>query len=167
MPDQQKSYSDVLQRAVSNQRWLICTTLFLLVSLGGSLAMASDSDDDGNGTTTAAVGSEAGSARELLDRRTATSNTFVFSDGSRETVVFQSPVYYRAENGSWKPINEDLQEQPDGSGLTNGANSFDLSLPERMGNGPVRLDAEEGWVSSRASRIRDGPRNGGRHRGYL
>src|SRR5262249_20400001 len=40
------------------------------------------------------------------------------------------------------------EEQPDGGGLTNGANSFDIDLPERLGQGPVRLSSDGDWVST-------------------
>ena len=46
-------------------------------------------------------------------------------------------------------IDSGLEEQADGTGLTNGANAFDLSLPEKMGAGPVRLSMDGAWVSAR------------------
>jgi RHS repeat-associated protein len=85
---------------------------------------------------------------ELEGKRTATSQTFLLPDGSRETRVFESPINYRDADGQWQPIEEGL-EPTTGAGLTNGDNSFDLSLPERVGEGAVRLSEGDAWVSYR------------------
>ncbi|HEY3492957.1 MAG TPA: DNRLRE domain-containing protein, partial [Solirubrobacterales bacterium] len=85
--------------------------------------------------------------RELPLRRTATSNTFLLSDGQLETRLFEVPVNYRDEEGNWKPIGEDLVELPGGA-VTNGSNSFDVHLPEDLDEAPVRIDlGGEEWIS--------------------
>jgi RHS repeat-associated protein len=86
---------------------------------------------------------------EISSARTATSQTFQLEDGSRETQIFQQPINYRDEEGQWKPIEEGLEPADNGAGLTNGANSFDLSLPNRVGGGAVRLSEDSEWVSYR------------------
>ena len=91
---------------------------------------------------------------ELDARRTATSETFRLSSGALRTVLYESPIHYRDAEGDWKPIGEDLAEQSDGTGLTNGPNAFDLTLPERMGEGPVHLSFGGGWI---ATRLLDSP----------
>ena len=53
----------------------------------------------------------------------------------------------RGQDGSWKPIEEGLQEGP-AAALENGNNSFDLSMPRKLGTGPVRITTEGGWVES-------------------
>jgi RHS repeat-associated protein len=83
---------------------------------------------------------------ELKDERTATSQTFRLPDGSRETRVFETPVNYRDSQGDWQPIEEGL-EPAGGGALTNGDNAFDLSLPARIGAGPVRLSVGNQWIS--------------------
>lgn len=118
------------------------TLMALLVVVGLGTASGEDATEDHAAAPAPQV------IAELAGARTSTSNTYALSDGSRETVLFQSPVNFKDEDGDWQPINENLRDQADGSGLTNGANSFDLSLPERMGDGAVRLDAEEGWIST-------------------
>jgi RHS repeat-associated protein len=85
---------------------------------------------------------------EIVDERTATTRTFELSNGQLMTRLYQAPVNYRDEDGDWMPIDESLAETAAG-GLTNAANSFDLQLPERMGNGPVRLSLEDQWLSYR------------------
>ncbi|HEU5143410.1 MAG TPA: hypothetical protein VFU04_09665, partial [Solirubrobacterales bacterium] len=91
--------------------------------------------------------SDAGRALvELESRRTASSRTFALSNGSYETRIYQAPVHYREVDGQWSPIDETLR--PDGrSALSNGANSFDLDLPARLGAGPVQLAFDGGWIA--------------------
>jgi RHS repeat-associated protein len=84
---------------------------------------------------------------ELEEKRTATSDTFLLPDGSLEARLFDSPVNYRDAQGDWMPIGEGLKELP-GGGLTNGPNSFDVHLPESLGDGPSRISTGEGWVSA-------------------
>lgn len=84
----------------------------------------------------------------LPDARTANSNTFRLASGELQTEVFGTRVNFRDEDGSWKPIEEELEEVSQ-AGFTNGPNSFDLQLPEQMGTGAVRLTTEEGWISYR------------------
>lgn len=84
--------------------------------------------------------------RELPDRRTATSRTFELSNGQLETRLFEVPVNYREDDGDWKPIDEELVELPNGA-LANGANAFDVHLPEDLNDSPVRLTVGDEWVS--------------------
>lgn len=86
-------------------------------------------------------------AEEIPRLRTATSRTFALSGGARETRIFASPVNYKDGSGRWMPIDKSFKEQVDGSGLTNGANGFDLALPQRLGHGPVRLRVGDHWIA--------------------
>jgi RHS repeat-associated protein len=85
---------------------------------------------------------------ELPQERTATSNTYELPSGALRTELFAGPVNYETDDGEFKPIDEGLEEAPSG-GITNGANSFDLQLPEQMGDGEVRLSDEGEWLSYR------------------
>jgi len=85
---------------------------------------------------------------ELPELRTATSDTYELPSGALRTELFAGPVNYEAEDGEFKPIDEGLEEAPDG-GVANGANSFDLHLPEQMGDGAVQLSEEGDWLSFR------------------
>jgi RHS repeat-associated protein len=113
-----------------------------------ALAVASADDDQVEGSSEAAASGLPERVKELPDRATRTSNTFLMSDGSLETEIYGAPVNYREENGDWMPIEEGIQETPAGE-LTNGANSFDLQIPDRMGEEPVRLSEDGEWVSYR------------------
>jgi len=85
---------------------------------------------------------------ELPQKRTATSDTYELENGERETRVFETPVNFEDAEGDWKPIDQEL-ESAVGGGLTNGANSFSLHLPDKVGEGAVRVSAEGRWVSYR------------------
>jgi RHS repeat-associated protein len=85
---------------------------------------------------------------EIASARTATSDTFRLPDGSREARIYEMPINYEDRKGEWEPIEEGLEPAAHGS-LTNGANSFDLSLPAQLGSSPVRLTSEGEWVSDR------------------
>lgn len=83
---------------------------------------------------------------ELTSKRTASSETFRLPGGALQTRIYESPIHYRAPDGLWRPIDDDFEETASG-GLTNGDNRFDVSLPERLGDAPVRFDAGGHWVA--------------------
>jgi RHS repeat-associated protein len=126
-------------------------SLCLLVMLVGvSLAFAAQDESSGSaGDSTLSAPPSAEPGPEVAADRTATSQTFRLPDGDRETRIFASPINYLDSEGEWKPIEEGLEQQPDGSGLTNGANSFDASLPQRLGVAPVRVSKGEEWIAAR------------------
>lgn len=62
-----------------------------------------------------------------------------------ETQLYKSPVNYRDGEGDWKPIEGGLEYE--GRPLTNGANSFDLSLPVKMGQERSASPEAGQWVS--------------------
>jgi RHS repeat-associated protein len=123
-------------------RWLIFFTVLLLVGAATVIATSLPTPD----ASALAVSKEEGV--ELESKRTATSKTFRFDDGSLETRIYASPINYRDVEGDWQPIEEGLQEQKDGSGLANGSNGFSIELPEQLDAAPVRLSTDERWISS-------------------
>jgi len=141
-----------LQRSASGPtaKFLV-VALALLLLVGTGLALAADPSSD--------VASEAPraellsaalipeSAEELPAARTATSRTYELANGSRALEIFQAPVNYRAADGDWKAIQTGLREVPGEAGFTNGPSSFDLRLPDAMGEEAVRLADGEQWVS--------------------
>jgi hypothetical protein len=125
---------------------LLFVVLVALVALGSGIAFAEqDEADSTNPTLSQAPVAEPGS--EVVGDRTATSQTFRLPDGALETKIFPSPINYRDEEGTWRPIEEDFKEV-EGAGLANGDDSFEVDLPQQMGEGPVRLSNEQGWVAS-------------------
>ncbi len=125
---------------------LIVAMLAALFALGCGIALG-DQDESDNSLLSAPQSAAPGN--EIKADRTATSKTFRLPDGGRETQVVEAPINYWTRDGQWKPIGEGLEVQADGSGLTNGPNRFDVSLPERLGEAPVRLAVGAQWVSAR------------------
>ncbi|MGN6253803.1 MAG: hypothetical protein ACTHO8_02320, partial [Solirubrobacterales bacterium] len=112
----------------------------MVLCVGGGVA-------SGEGESAAEETTAAPARTELPGKRTATSNTFRLPDGELQTDLYETPVNFEDEEGDWKPIDEELKETS--SGITNGANSFDLQLPQQVGSGAVRLSEEGQWVSYR------------------
>jgi RHS repeat-associated protein len=118
--------------------------------IGSSIAFANAEDPPSPEPVEAALSNPPAepAGPELEGQRTATSQTFLLPDGGRETRIFEAPINYEDEDGQWQPIEEGL-EPASGAGLSNGDNSFDLSLPERIGAGAVRLSEGNEWISYR------------------
>ena len=111
--------------------------LVLLLVAGALAAVVGFSSGASTGATFAA--DPAGGAqreRELPAMRTRTSKTYLQPDGSYVTKAFLRSVNYRAADGSWRPIDTSVKK--DGAAFRNGANAFDVSIPERL-PGNVRL----------------------------
>lgn len=70
---------------------------------------------------------------ELLDKRTATSSTYLNANGTTTTTTYFSPHYYQ-DNGSWQPIDNTLVEDDNAA---DSSNVFGKAL-----------GAVESWVSS-------------------
>lgn len=114
--------------------------LLVLVLLCGfsSLAFAEGNEEPG----------DAGfSGTELVEKRTATSDTYERHSGLLETRIYGTPVNYENDQGEWQPINEGLEETDDGQ-ITNGANSVEVSLPSELQEGAARLTIGDQWVAS-------------------
>ena len=123
----------------------VVAAVLLLLVIGSGIAFAEQEEaDNTNPTLSEAPAAEPGP--EVVADRTATSQTFELPGGAREARIYAAPINYRDEEGKWRPIEEGFEEE--GSQLTNGENSFEVSLPQQMDEGPVRLSSEEGWVAS-------------------
>lgn len=123
----------------------VVAAVLLLLAVGSGIAFA-EQEEAGNTDPALSEVSAAEPGPEVVADRTATSQTFELPGGALETRIFPSAINYRDEQGQWQPIEEGFEEE-DGS-LGNGANAFDISLPQQMDKGPVRLSSEEGWVAS-------------------
>jgi RHS repeat-associated protein len=138
------------RRTPSGFAKLFGSILVAILALSSGIALAYGDESPSGDSTEAALSAPPAESPgpELEGMRTATSQTFLLPDGGRETQIFESPINYKDANGDWQPIEEELEPAGD-SGLTNGDNSFDLSLPERIGADPVRLSEGDEWVSYR------------------
>lgn len=119
---------------------LLMVVLLSVLALAVSRASGDQAEDSANASE------EVVPVRELPGRSTATSDTYLLSDGSLETRLFQVPVNYRDEEGEWQPIDQELRALPDGT-ITNGANSFDLHLPDDLDQAPLEVSVGDEWVS--------------------
>lgn len=112
---------------------------------GASLALAAD--DDQAADTTSAAASSSPTSEEIPALRTATSATFELPSGERQVEIYESPINFK-EDGQWRRIDTGL-EDAQGAGLTNGQSTFDLHLPDAMGEGSVQVADGDQWVSYR------------------
>jgi RHS repeat-associated protein len=134
--------------------WAAIVVLLLLV--GSSIALASGEEGSGDSGAALSAPPQGETGVELPEERTATSQTFRLPNGALQSKVYGAPVNYEDAEGNWRPIDERLEEAPEG-GLTNGPNSFDLHLPEAIGDGAVRLSADGERISYRLLGPETGP----------
>jgi RHS repeat-associated protein len=125
--------------------WLICFTVLLLAGAAMVIAISLLAPD------ASAFIAPADESVELESERTATSKTFRSDDGSLETRIYESPINYRDDEGSWLPIGERLRETGE-QALTNGPNSFDIVLPKQIDSNPVRFEVGDQWIESQLLR---------------
>jgi len=123
----------------------VVVILGLMLVLGSGVALA-QADSAGDAESELSGPSEE-RGPEIRSERTATSRTFQLANGERETRIYEQPVNYRDGEGGWKPIGDQLEEAPDGE-ISNGPNDFNVTLPERLGAEPVRLEDGGRWVSA-------------------
>jgi hypothetical protein len=71
-------------------------------------------------------------SRELPGERERFSRTFANPDGSRTSNFSTTPMNFQAADGTWKPIDTDLVEQP-GGGWRNAADSGMVEVAETAG----------------------------------
>jgi RHS repeat-associated protein len=76
--------------------------------------------------------------RELTGLRTATSSTFLQSDGSRRLRVYAAPIHYKDAAGAWRDIDPSLVVGPGGT-YRAASTPFDLSLGSATTGAPARL----------------------------
>lgn len=71
---------------------------------------------------------------ELLDRRTATSKTFIADElGQLRTTLYEAPVHFKDAQGRWVGIDDSLGASKDGR-RSNGPNVFGLSIADKSTN---------------------------------
>ncbi|HEV2886076.1 MAG TPA: DNRLRE domain-containing protein, partial [Jatrophihabitans sp.] len=97
-------------------------------------------------------GFDVATSRELIDRRTATQQSFANADGTETTVLAQNPVHYLDGSGHWQPIRPALVSGPGTGGmLTATGAAADIQLSPQLGSGTplatVNFDADHaiGW----------------------
>lgn len=113
--------------------------LMVLVALGGYAGV--EAGTSGARTASSAAGQSSTAAsrvRELTSLRTATSDTFQLSNGTRELVAYDHAVNFRAAAGRWQPIDTSLVKASDGSWQP-AASPVPFSLPSSLAGKPVSI----------------------------
>jgi YD repeat-containing protein len=106
---------------------------------------ASSSPAAGKSSASSAPG-DASVVRELTELRTATSNTVLRSDGSRELNISTHPVNYQTADGKWAPIEDRLAQASDGSWHP-AASPVPVSLPSSLASGAVSIGSNGNQLS--------------------
>jgi hypothetical protein len=83
---------------------------------------------------------------EVPSLRTETSDTYLLSDGAYSQRIQNHPVNFRAADGSWQPIEDQLVQQPDGSWQPQ-SSPTPVSLPPSLGSGPVSIGSGDSKLS--------------------
>ncbi|HMI82261.1 MAG TPA: DNRLRE domain-containing protein [Solirubrobacterales bacterium] len=135
------------RRASGKNRTLLLTVIALALVLSG-IGMDIARSESSVVSESPASNPIAPQGEELPGYRTGTSNTYRLPDGRLQTYLFEVPVNYRDADGKWMPIEEELEEAPDGS-IINGDNSFEVRLPSSLDSGAVRLSVGGAWVSQK------------------
>ena len=128
-------------------RWLACATarsslcsrvgllsLAALTSTGLALAGTPTSA----ASTTAARNANASVVKELPQLRTATSDTYLLSNGLHKLLSYPHPINYQPKPGQWAPIDDRLSEGEGGTWHPV-ATGVPVSLPASLATGPVSV----------------------------
>lgn len=88
--------------------------------------------------------------REMTERRTMTSKTFLLADGTYRAEFHSAPINYKAADGSWQPIETTLTaaSRP-GFAVENETNAIRAYFPSDS-TGWMRVESDSGAVSFRA-----------------
>lgn len=126
--------------------WAVLVATLLLC--GACALSAAQSPAAGADAPSAEAADSQAAPVELPGARTSTSDTFELPNGEREARIYQAPINYKAGSDSWKPIEEGLEEAPNG-GLVNGEGPVEVSLPSELQNGSTRLEVGNSWISAK------------------
>jgi RHS repeat-associated protein len=106
-------------------RWL--TVLVVVVLASGELLAPSP---------TSPSAEAAQEDEEIEELKTETSDTFLNKDGTYTTTLYTEPINYLDQSGEWQAIADEVVPSPDPAyAWTNGANGFDLSFKDALGEG--------------------------------
>ena len=89
-------------------------------------------------------------------RSDARSDVFVNEDGSLTEKTYPRPVNFKAKDGSWQPIDSDLEERADGR-LHASANSIDASVAAKVTATPATPEATEAPAAPEATESPEAP----------
>jgi len=85
--------------------------------------------------------------RELTEKRTATSTTYLLSDGSRRALLYETPVHYRDAKGAWQDLDTSLAPTSVFGAVTSSATPATVTLgAQSAGAAPVAIAYEDARV---------------------
>jgi Carboxypeptidase regulatory-like domain len=128
---------------------LVLVAAVVLFATAGSTRVVSSARAGSTADALASLAAGLPVGSEIPSLRTQTSDTFVGGNGTFVARVYSGAVNYQDSSGNWQPIDNILHAGPDGSapGFDNGANRFQLQLPQQIQGAPVRLTDGSDWVS--------------------
>ena len=90
-----------MHRSALRRHVVILTLLALLIGL---CLLSYGNADAAKGTKTPTR------VKELIEKRTANSETFLLSNGTYQAVVYSGPIHYKDANGAWQNIDTKLSK---------------------------------------------------------
>jgi YD repeat-containing protein len=125
----------------------ITATLVALVALGTASAAHAAQSPAKTEPSPAVQGITTGvsTVRELPELRTADSDTYLQSDGSRRLQIADHPINYQ-HDGAWQPIEDRLVQASDGS-WEPAASPIPVSLPVGLAGQAVKIGAADRQLS--------------------
>ncbi len=83
-------------------------------------------------------------AREEIAERNAYCEVFQKTDGTKTAIISSAPINYKAEDGSYQPIDNSLIPGSEPGTLVNKSNSFSVKFFEKHGNGNILIKTTSG-----------------------
>lgn len=71
--------------------------------------------------------------KEVVGKRTATSNTYLLDNGSYRCVMYESAINYKDSSGSWQPIDPTLVPASGSEAVTTAAAPVEVSRVKEVG----------------------------------
>ncbi|MBC9735535.1 DNRLRE domain-containing protein [Nocardioides marmotae] len=130
----------------------------LAVPIGIAALAAAGITTISSGPISKSFADEAGTQASVWTPANATTLTTDLSDGSTSARVYSSPINYRAEDGSWRAIDNTLVDSSEpGVLVQNEANDFALTIPQDASKAPVKFEQDGNWISMRMEGVGDAP----------
>lgn len=81
--------------------------------------------------------------KELVDKRTETSKTFLNPDGTLTTEISQKPIHFKNNRKEWQPIENELVENQKEQVYENKANAFKVKFDQEQKTDSPFMELED------------------------
>lgn len=88
------------------------------------------------------------SRKEVKEKRTENSKTFLNPDGTYTSEISQTPIHFKNENKQWETINNQLVSDSQEKVYENKANDFTVKFDERQESGSPIMQIEDNQYST-------------------